>query len=185
MVDLNACRKVGVDDAELHEIMPYARPADRSRFLGPINECMLKWSITTPLRAAHFLAQIGHESGCLRYVQEIASGEAYEGRRDLGNTQPGDGRRFKGRGLIQLTGRSNYTAYGRQIGVDLLADPTIIATDPTLAVDVAGWFWSIRELNRYADVDDVEMVTRRVNGGLNGIADRRAFLARAKQVFRV
>lgn len=113
---------------------------------------------------------------------EIASGDAYEGRADLGNTQPGDGPRFKGRGLIQLTGRANYKAYGDAIGIDLLdADGCRrVATDPNLAVDVACWFWETRGLNALADQDDVRAITRRINGGLNGLADRERQLARGK-----
>ncbi len=138
--------------------------------------------IDTPLRQSQFLAQIGHESGELRYTEEIASGDAYEGRADLGNTQPGDGPRFKGRGLIQLTGRANYKAYGDAIGIDLLdADGCRrVATDPNLAVDVACWFWETRGLNALADQDDVRAITRRINGGLNGLADRERQLARGK-----
>jgi predicted chitinase len=138
--------------------------------------------IDTPRRQAHFLAQIGHESGELRFRAEIASGEAYEGRRDLGNTQPGDGRRFKGRGLIQLTGRANYREYGRAIGreADILVHPELLETDPDLCVDVAGWFWAKRNLNTLADADDLTGITKRINGGLNGLEDRRRLLKRAK-----
>jgi len=151
-------------------------------FFDAIVATMMRYQVNTPLRIAHFLAQIGHESGCLRYTEEIASGEAYEGRTDLGNTQPGDGKRFKGRGLIQLTGRANYRAYGQATGRDFenRTDPALVATDPTLTVDVAGWFWETRNLNVLADRDDVEAVTRRINGGLNGLDDRIAFLDRAK-----
>jgi putative chitinase len=139
-------------------------------------------AIDTPLRQAHFLAQIGHESGELRYTEEIASGDAYEGRLDLGNTQPGDGKRFKGRGLIQLTGRTNYEVYGKSIGVDLLTGGNWqrVATDPHLAVDVACWFWQTRNLNVLADADDISAITRRVNGGLNGLVDRQRILTRGK-----
>ena len=138
--------------------------------------------IDTPLRCMHFLAQIGHESAGFRYTEEIASGEAYEGRADLGNTQPGDGVRFKGRGLIQLTGRANYAAYGKAIGVDLVDTDAYetLATDPERAVDVACWFWSTHGLNALADADDIEAVTRRINGGLNGLDDRKAYLHRAR-----
>jgi predicted chitinase len=138
--------------------------------------------IDTPRRQAHFLAQIGHESGELRFRAEIASGEAYEGRRDLGNTQPGDGRRFKGRGLIQLTGRANYREYGRAIGreADILVHPELLETDPDLCVDVAGWFWAKRNLNTLADADDLTGITKRINVGLNGLEDRRRLLKRAK-----
>lgn len=138
--------------------------------------------IDTPLRQAHFLAQIGHESGLLRYRAELASGDAYEGRSDLGNVQPGDGRKFKGRGLIQLTGRANYAEYGRDIGreAELLDNPSLLETEPELCVDVAAWFWTKRNLNHHADQDDLVAVTKRINGGLNGHEARRTLLARAK-----
>jgi putative chitinase len=131
---------------------------------------------------AHLLAQVGHESGDLRFSEEIASGAAYEGRADLGNTQPGDGPRFKGRGLIQLTGRANYTAFGRDRNRDFITPENyrLIATDPNLAVDVAGWFWVKHGLNAFADADNVREITRRINGGFNGLDDRTARLARAK-----
>lgn len=166
--------------AQLRRTMPAATPERIDRYLPHLLVGMAGRAIITPLRIAHFLAQLGHESGQFRYVEELASGAAYEGRTDLGNTQPGDGVRFKGRGLIQLTGRANYAAYGTAIHRDLLADPTPVATDPALAVDAACWFWNSRGLNAPADADDLERITRRVNGGLNGLADRRAILARAK-----
>lgn len=164
----------------LRGIMPAAVPARVETYHPPLLTGMAARRIDTPLRRAHFIAQLAHESGAFRYDEELADGSAYEGRADLGNTQPGDGRRFKGRGLIQLTGRANYAAYGRAIGRDLLADPTPVASDPALAVDVACWFWETRGLNALADADDVERVTRRINGGLNGLADRQAYLRRAR-----
>lgn len=171
--------------AQLRRILPDATRDNIDRYLPALNAGMAAREIDTPLRAAHFLAQVGHESGSLRYAEEIASGAAYEGRRDLGNTEPGDGRRFKGRGLIQLTGRANYADYGAAIGRDLLADPTVVATDPALAVDVACWFWETRALNALADADDAERITRRINGGLNGYSDRLAILARARAALAV
>ncbi len=164
----------------LHGIMPTATSAKVALYLPHLLVGMGARGITAPLRQAHFIAQLAHESGAFVYAEEIASGEAYEGRADLGNTHPGDGRRFKGRGLIQLTGRANYTAYGHAIGRDLAADPTVVATDPALAVDVACWFWTSRNINPLADADDIRAVTRRINGGLNGLADREAYLRRAK-----
>lgn len=158
---------------------------DELRDFAPrLVEAMASRDIDTPLRRAHFIAQIGHESGELRFREEIASGAAYEGRKDLGNTETGDGRRFKGRGLIQLTGRANYAEYGRDIGreSELLATPHIIAEDAALCVDVAAWFWQKRKLNLYADADDLFGVTRRINGGLNGLDDRRRLLRRAVNV---
>ncbi len=158
-------------------------PVERiARFCGPLAEHMADRTIDTPLRQSHFLAQIGHESGELRYTEELASGEAYEGRADLGNTQPGDGPRFKGRGLIQLTGRSNYADYGNDIGEDLLSDAGAkrVSDEDGLAVGVACWFWATRGLNRLADADDLEAVTRRINGGLNCLEHRRELLLRAR-----
>lgn len=173
----------GALDAVLLQFIFLAAAEDALAALAaPIIDTMQRHDITTPLRAAHFIAQIGHESGELRYREEIASGAAYEGRRDLGNTQPGDGRRYKGRGLIQLTGRANYAEYSKTSGldVDVVAEPARVATDDRLCVDVAGWYWSRREINALADRDDLEAVTRRINGGLNGLADRRRLLGRAK-----
>lgn len=171
--------------AQLRRILPDATRDNIDRYLPALNAGMAAREIDTPLRQAHFLAQIGHESGHLRYAEEIADGHAYESRRDLGNVQPGDGRRFKGRGLIQLTGRANYAEYGAAIGRDLLADPTVVATDPALAVDVACWFWVAHGLNTLADADDAERITRRINGGLNGYPDRLAILARARAALTV
>ncbi len=147
-----------------------------------LQQTMAARQIDTLLRRAHFLAQVGCESGELRFTQEIASGQAYEGRRDLGNTQAGDGVRFKGRGLIQLTGRANYAEYGRAIGreAEILAQPELVASDKALCTDVAGWYWAKRELNALADRDDLTAITRRVNGGLNGLEERRRLLLRAK-----
>ncbi len=171
-----------VTAAQLAEIMPHASKSNMRKYLDPLNKTMQNYEINTPLRQAHFIAQLAHESGSFRYSEEIASGSAYEGRRDLGNTQPGDGRKFKGRGLIQLTGRSNYQAYGREIGRDLLENPELVATDPELCVDVAGWYWMKREINLYADANDIRMVTRRINGGLNGLTDRIDYFERAQHV---
>ncbi len=157
---------------------------DLAELAEPIFATMEHYRINTGLRQAHFLAQIGHESGELRFREEIASGAAYEGRHDLGNIQPGDGRRFKGRGLIQLTGRANYAQYGRDIGreQEILQRPQLVAEDPALCVDVAGWYWNSRKLNSPADADDLLTVTRRINGGLNGLEDRRRLLQRSKSV---
>jgi putative chitinase len=167
----------------LSMIMPGAGSAAIDRYFQPLLNGMLANDINTHLRMAHFLAQVGHESGDMRYAEEIATGAAYENRDDLGNNQPGDGVRFKGRGLIQLTGRANYAAYGQARGRDFLTPPnnTLIATDPLLTVDVACWFWNRHGLNQPADNDDITQITRTVNGGLNGLGDRRARLDRAKR----
>lgn len=131
------------------------------------------------LRLAHFMAQLVHESGHFKYMEEIASGAAYEGRRDLGNTVAGDGKRFKGRGPIQLTGRANYRKFGRRIGIDLENHPEIAAI-PSIGLHTALEYWKDRNLNAYADRDDVVGITKRINGGTNGLADRKANLAKIK-----
>lgn len=134
-------------------------------------------------RVAMFLAQCAHESGELRYVRELASGEAYEGRKDLGNTQPGDGKRFKGRGVIQITGRANYKKLGEFLGVDLESDPDRLASDDYLAVASAGWYWKTRKLNNVKD--SISAATKKINGGTNGLADRERKWASAKTALSV
>lgn len=140
---LHAALDGTLDAARLSGIMPNATAARIALYSAPLLAKMAERDIATPLRQAHFLAQVGHESGELRYNEELASGAAYEGRTDLGNTQRGDGPRFKGRGLIQLTGRANYARYGTAIGRNLTVNNqwAQVADDPNLAVDVAGWFW--------------------------------------------
>lgn len=137
--------------------------------------------IDTPLRMAHFMGQVAHESGGFRYMEEIASGQAYEGRSDLGNTALGDGKRFKGRGPIQLTGRANYRLFGRTLGIDFENNPEVVAL-PSIGLMVACQFWQMRGLNELADADDVMAITRRVNGGTNGLPERKAYLAKAKDL---
>jgi putative chitinase len=167
---------------KLQVIMPNASAGNITRYFQALVSMMANSQINTPLRMAHFLAQVGHESGDLLYGEEIADGSAYEGRSDLGNTQPGDGPRFKGRGLIQLTGRANYTAYGKARNRDFVTPQNYlaIATDANLAVDVSCWFWTVHGLNAKADADNLNGITTVVNGGLNGLADRAAHLQRAK-----
>ena len=139
--------------------------------------------LDNPLRLIHFLAQLAHESGNFKYMEEIASGAAYEGRKDLGNVMSGDGVKFKGRGPIQLTGRANYRKYGRALGIDFESNPTIVAI-PSVGLLVACKFWSDNGLNALADQDDVAMITRRINGGLNGLQDRKDKLSMIKGWFK-
>ncbi len=172
----------GPSKEKLAVVMPQALPKRIDLYFEPLVVGMKKHKITTPLRVAHFIAQLAHESGSFRYAEELADGHAYEGRNDLGNSQPGDGPKFKGRGLIQLTGRANYAAYSQAAGVDYLAKPERVASDPFAAVDVACWFWNTRDLNKLADQDDVRAITRRINGGFNGIDERIDYLMRGKAV---
>lgn len=170
---------------QLGIIMPTARRSGRAaQYLDALNAVMAKYKINTPLRMAHFLSQIAHESGELRWNEEIASGSAYEGRKDLGNTQKGDGRRFKGRGLIQLTGRANYTKFAKETGCDCINHPEIVAKLPW-CVETAGWYWNMRKINEPADIDAFVTVTKRINGGTNGAASRQAYLTRAKKAFHL
>lgn len=143
---------------------------------------LAKHGITSPLRVCHFMAQIAHESDGLRTTVEYASGRAYEDRKDLGNTVPGDGVRFKGRGLLQLTGRANYQAMGAKLGLPLEDKPEM-AADPITSLAIACGYWTSRKINAKADRDDLEAVTRAVNGGLNGLADRRSYLVRARAIW--
>lgn len=130
-----------------------------------------------------FLAQIGHESGELRYVRELASGSNYEGRKDLGNTQPGDGVRYKGRGLIQITGRRNYALCGLGLDLPLLENPELLEVPENAAMS-AGWFWHNNNLNALADLNLFDKITRRINGGNNGEADRKRIYGLAFNVIK-
>ncbi len=168
---------------QLRQIMPNLSQAKAEQYLPHLNRAMAEAGINTPMRKAAFLAQLAHESGQFRYMEEIASGAAYEGRKDLGNTQPGDGVRFKGRGPIQLTGRANYRAAGKALGIDLENNPKR-AADPDVGFRTAAWFWNSRNLNTYADAGNFREVTRRINGGYNGLADREAYYRRALNVLR-
>lgn len=133
-------------------------------------------------RLQMFMAQIAHESDGFQTTSEYASGESYEGRKDLGNTQPGDGKRFKGRGLIQLTGRHNYEVFSKILGKPLVGYPESVASFP-LALEVSCLFWRQKDLNRYADKGDFETITKRINGGLNGYEQRLAYLEKAADTF--
>ena len=170
-----------VTDDELRQIMPNCPASKRADYLPFIQQAMTEFEITSYLRETAFLAQLAHESAELRYMEEIASGAAYEGRKDLGNTQPGDGKRFKGRGPIQLTGRANYTKYGGLLGLDLVNDPTIAATKE-VGFRIAGQFWKLNGLNELADVQQFKLITKRINGGYNGLDDRIKYYQRAKKV---
>ena len=153
--------------------------------LNDLNSCLTRYQITTKARICHFISQCSQESGLGKWTKEIADGKAYEGRTDLGNTQPGDGPKYKGGGYIQLTGRSNYTAFSKamndanilNIGVDYVA-----ANYPWTS---AGYFWTaIKNLNPLCDSGaTVQAITLKVNGGTNGLADRQTYYNRCTQIF--
>lgn len=169
---------------QLRAIMPNLPVEKAQQYLPLLNQAMAEAQINTPKRQAAFLAQLAHESAELRYFEEIANGSRYEGRKDLGNTQPGDGRRYKGRGPIQLTGRANYRAAGQALGLDLEGNPPL-AAQPDVGFRTAGWFWTSKDLNRFADSGDFRELTRRINGGYNGMADREHYHAAAKQALGI
>ncbi|KAL9644618.1 hypothetical protein ABK040_015357 [Willaertia magna] len=169
--------------AQLQKIMPRISSSKASQYIGYLNSAMSQAGINTCCRKSAFLAQLAHESGDLNWFEEFASGAAYEGRKDLGNTQPGDGKRYKGRGPIQLTGRANYRAAGRALGLDLEGNPTQ-AAQPSVGFRTAAWFWNTKSLNNYADCTQTnfDQITRRINGGYNGKADRDAHWKTARGV---
>ena len=163
-------------------------------FCEPLNAAMRRYDISVPERMAAFLAQVGHESGRLVYVEELASGTAYNGRADLGNTKADaykwagstlPGPYFKGHGLIQITGYDNHVAVGAALYPD---DPEIFLRDPKAlcepdnAAMSAGWFWNSRNLNALADGGDFRGITIKINGGLNGQPDRLLLWDKAKHI---
>lgn len=149
-------------------------------FVQPLNETMVRFAISTPLRQAAFLAQIAHESGELQYLRELADGSAYEGRLDLGNTEPGDGMRFPGRGLLQVTGRLNYERCGTMLNLPLLQHPELLEIPQNAALS-AGWFWAGHGLNTLADQNAFAAITRAINGGYHGMDERIRYWLRARE----
>lgn len=149
----------------------------------PVRSACIEFGITTPKRITAFLAQVGHESGGFVYTREVwgptPAQSRYEGRADLGNTQKGDGSRFRGRGLIQITGRTNYEKLAKALGVDVVGNPALLES-PHLAARSAAWWWAAHGCNELADAGDFEKLTRRINGGTNGLKDRIERHERAK-----
>ena len=171
-----------INKPQLLRAVPNLYKARVDDFVKTFNEWSDTFGINTPLRAVHYLAQVFHESAALRYTEEIASGKAYEGREDLGNTQKGDGVKFKGRGFIQITGRANYQAYANSeycVG-DLMKHPEWLSKSPGNQ-KASMWFWKTKRLNELADKDDIRAITKKVNGGYNGLADRMFYYRRFKK----
>lgn len=165
----------------MRAIMPNANQPDIDIYTPQINRSLYNHGILTRQQIAMFLAQIAHESGEMRYKEEIASGAAYEGRKDLGNIHKGDGVKYKGRGFIQLTGRANYELAERHFKQPLIDKPQLITMNPYLTVATATWFWERNNINVLANKNDFEGVTRRINGGTNGYGDRLKYWVRAKE----
>ena len=169
---------------QLQQILPNAGQS-AGVFVSALNTAMNHYQIVGTKRVAAFIAQIGHESGQFKYVKEIwgptKAQARYEGRADLGNTVVGDGQKYHGRGLIQITGRANYGACGEALGLDLINHPEILEK-PQHACMSAAWFWASRGLNTLADAGSFSKITQRINGGQNGAADRQALYAKALKV---
>ena len=159
-----------------------ARIDRATEFLPIIERATLDFDIGTPERMAAFLAQVGHESGGFHWLTELwgptSTQTRYEGREDLGNIQEGDGFKYRGRGLIQLTGRANYQAASDALATDFIGNPEQLA-EPEYAVRSAMWFWQSHGLNEMADSGQFERITKVINGGLNGYAERVALWGQA------
>ena len=197
----------------LQACLPQAKRANLEKFVEGINETFEHFEINTPSRCAMFLAQTAHESGNFSATQEnlnyaakalmafwpkkfagvaeqyerkpekIAN-RAYCDRMGNGNEQSGDGYKYRGRGVIQLTGKDNYRACGKALGMDLVSEPDQVAENP-VAVLSAGWYWDTRKLNQWADKDDVATVTKKINGGTIGLADRTQYFHHIKEVLEL
>ncbi len=142
--------------------------------------------LKSKLVMCHFLAQACHESAHFRTTREFwgptKAQLRYEGRADLGNTQKGDGKRYMGRGIFQLTGRANYRKFGPKLGLDIEANPEL-AAEPRTSFKIACLYWTSRDIGKFAEADDIVKVTKLINGGINGLADRRALFSRAIGIF--
>ena len=184
------------------------------KYHGPLNEAMSRFNINTPLRMAHFISQLAHESNGFKARQEslyyssaerlqkifgkyfktieeaqaftknsqLVANRVYANRMGNGGEASGDGFKYRGHGLIQLTDRENYTNCSRAIGIDILSDPELLVNDPSASVLSAVWYWDSRNCNNAADTDDVKLVTKKINGGFIGLKHRKEILERAKQV---
>ena len=173
-----------ITSQKLLQILPIAAQV-AGVFVPVLNTAMSRYQIVGSKRVSAFIAQIGHESGQLKYVKEIwgptKAQAKYEGRADLGNTVAGDGSKYRGRGLIQITGRANYMACGEALSLDLINHPEMLEK-PQHACMSAAWFWASRGLNTLADAGSFSKITTRINGGQNGAADREALYAKALKV---
>jgi putative chitinase len=180
---------------QLKAAMPHASDKNRELMLPSINDGMAKFDINTKQRQAMFLAQIAHESGNLHYVEELASGSAYENRKDLGNLEKEaldaahakgttTGKFFRGHGLIQITGFYNHKKCGEALKIDSVNNPELLASARYAAMSAA-WFWGTHGCNELADSGDFKAVTRRINGGYNGLADRITHYEHAKKALGI
>jgi putative chitinase len=176
-----------ITESMIRAIAPKSKAEIVSGIVPALNAELPKIGVTTPLRLAHFIAQAAHETAGFKTLTEYwgptPAQKRYEGRADLGNVKRGDGKRYMGRGIFQITGRANYKTIGAKLGLDLEGNPAL-AADPEVSVKTACEYWRSRGMNRLADADDMRAVTKRINGGYNGLADREAYLAKAKATLK-
>jgi putative chitinase len=167
------------------EMIKQIAPTSKNEIVDPLvkylNKYLAKYEVNNFWRVSHFIAQAAHESASFRTLEEYASGAAYEGRKDLGNVNAGDGVRYKGRGIFQLTGRANYRDMSKKLGLDLEGKPEL-AESPEVSVLTALEYWKSRNLNALADSNDIMAITKKINGGFNGLDDRRRYFARCKEI---
>ncbi len=184
-----------VTKEQLRAMIPHASKGSIDTFYEPLCKAMEKYEINTPLRIAAFIAQVTHESGSLRYVEELASGSAYEHRKDLGNLErealdaahanhATSGRFYKGHGLIQITGYYNHRLCGKALRIDLISKPKLLC-EPEYATLSAAWFWGTHNCNYYASIPDFRRVTKIINGGYNGLEDRLVNYTLCKKVLGI
>jgi len=171
----------------LKNICPYGQVTNLAKYVSPLNALMPTYGINSMPRVRHFIAQIAHESAQFNFVRELASGEAYDTgalAKQLGNTpeKDGDGEKYKGRGLIQITGKDNYRRCSLALfGDERLIDNPELLEQPLYAVKSACWYWQSNSLNAFADQDNLKGITRKINGGYNGLQSRVEFYTRAKK----
>ena len=180
---------VPLTSEQLRKMFPKVSGENVTAFTEYLNSAFRLASVNTKRRMAHFLGQVGHESGGLTTFTEWYSGrnaeayfnKKYGSRKDLGNTVTTDGYKYRGRGPIQVTGKANYNLCGKALGLDLVSNPDLLA-NPKYGFNSAAWFWAKRKINTYADADNITTVTKRINGGTNGLADRKTRTTLAKKV---
>jgi len=176
---------LSVTAERLRRLVPSGKPDIVAGVAAGFDGLAATAGLTTRLRICHFLAQAAHETDRFRTLEEYGGQSyfaRYEGRRDLGNIVAGDGARFHGRGIVQLTGRANYRRFGLAVGVDLEREPER-AKEPEISLRVAFAYWRERGCNAAADADEIVRVTTLVNGGRNGLAERTRLLAAAKGIW--